>query len=100
MFPALPTLAVVLAHDDRMQEARNVIRRSEWNIENRPTSSYLLSIAYRAVGDTPQAENWMLRAIQERNHCSIYLAVDPNAQGYTDLAGVKPWMEWLRHLAA
>ena len=100
MYPALPTLAAALAHDGRMQEAQTVIQKSERNLENRPTSSYLLSVAYRAVGDKRQAENWMVRAIKERNHCSIYLAVDPQAQDYTDFVGVKPWMEWLRHLAA
>ena len=97
---ALPSLAVSLAYDDRMQEAQSVIRKTEREFESRPTSSYLLSIAHRAVGDKRQAEHWMVRAIQERNHCSIYLAVDPHARDFTDLEGVKPWMEWLRHLAA
>jgi DNA-binding winged helix-turn-helix (wHTH) protein len=100
MFPVVPTLAIVLAHDDRKQEAQAVIRKTERNLENRPTSSYLLSFAYGALGDHRQAENWMLRAIQERDHCSIYLAVDPHARDYTDLAGVRPWMDWLRHQAA
>ncbi len=69
-------------------------------MESRPPSSYMLSFAYRAMGDGKQAEDWMVRAIQERSHFSIYLAVDPHAQNYTDFVGVKPWMEWLRHLSA
>ncbi|HEX8924937.1 MAG TPA: hypothetical protein VF786_04055, partial [Terriglobales bacterium] len=98
-FPALPALGTALAHDGRIDEARAALQRCQDDTENRPPSSYMLSFAYRALGDRVQAENWMVRAIHERNHLSLFLAVDPHAQDYTEFIGVKPWMEWLRHLS-
>jgi DNA-binding winged helix-turn-helix (wHTH) protein/Flp pilus assembly protein TadD len=99
-YPALPALATALAHEGKMQDAEATVQKAERDTVNRPPSSYMLSFAYRALGNREQAENWMVRAIHERSHLSLYLAVDPHAQDYTDFVGVKPWMEWLRHLAA
>ncbi|HUO59283.1 MAG TPA: winged helix-turn-helix domain-containing protein [Candidatus Acidoferrales bacterium] len=98
-YPALPALAIALAHAGRTQEAQAVMERSVSDTKNRPPSSFLLSLAHRALGNRELAESYMVRAIHERNPCTFFLAVDPQAQDYMEFIGVRPWMEWLRHQA-
>jgi len=99
-YPALPALAMALAHAGRVQEAQAVVERCERDAQNGLPSSYLLSLAHRALENHERAESCMVRAIQERNACTLFLAVDPQAQHYVEFVGVRPWMEWLRYRAA
>jgi len=58
--------------------------------------SYLLGMAYTALGEINRASKWFLRAQQERSPWAMYFAFDPAAEGLSSQQMLMRWPDVLR----